>query len=253
MNLNDPRPHDPSDAPSRHGVATSRHSLVRQLHAEWARLRHRLPALRRARAWGLPVERFESLDDLLAALAPIGGDHDDPLLGALVGRAGDDELAARIVLQRLLPGLCASARRHARTREEKLLFTNELIAAAWPVIRNAGPSLGTRFLLAKLVNQCEYRVFRQHHRRRLVFEPTDGTAFELVSVQSHPDSLTEVIDLVAEAKRDGTLDDTDVEFVAALLSASTAREAAKRLKVSPRTVRNRREIVAYRLRAALAA
>lgn len=234
-------------------VATARNSLVRQLHAEWAGLRHRRAALRRARAWELPVERFECLDELLAALTPSGCDDHSPLLGAMVGRAGDDELAARIVLQRMLPGLCASARRHARTHEERLLFTNELIAAAWPVIRGAGSTGGTRFLLAKLVNQCEYRVFRQHRRRLLVFEPTDGAVFERASVEHHSDPLTELVDLVAEAKRDGTLTEADVKFVAALLSASTAREAAKHLKVTPRTVRNHREIVAHRLRAALAA
>src|SRR5262245_448651 len=114
-------------------VTTVHHApILVQLHHEWNRIVLRARELHRVRSWGLPGMPVESLDDILdrcgyrrppADLWPDlhGSQHgphheesnaNDYLL-RLVRLAQHDQLAARIVLQRILPALCSIARRHA--------------------------------------------------------------------------------------------------------------------------------------------
>src|SRR6187431_3745906 len=97
-------------------TAHHRHHLFARLHQDWARLTSSRSALRTARSWPLSVERFESLDELLGHVGfgrvqAIGSHDDDGVLGELLVLARTDELAARVVLQRMLPGLASIVRR----------------------------------------------------------------------------------------------------------------------------------------------
>ena len=74
------------------------------------------------------------------ALERVPGDR---ALAALAAAAAHDELAARVVLQRLLPGLSSIARRRSRSVEEHLVHTDELLGAAWTVILPKPPVRGT--------------------------------------------------------------------------------------------------------------
>ncbi len=181
-------------------------------------------------------------------------DAADSVLLALVTIAGSDELAARVVLQRLLPGLSAIARRHGRCMEEHLLAFDELLSVAWWVIRRFPVERRRRHIAASLLRDCEHQAFRREHRRLLVHEYTPpellDRAIELDTVDQEP--LLEVLELIGEARMHH-LHDGDLELLGALLGAGLLREAAAELRVSVRTVRNHRNAVVHRLRAALAA
>src|SRR5688572_8723362 len=83
--------------------------IAPRLQREWDRLRHRPSVVERARAWGVTDHGFDDLDALLAlaGFRSAATDDTEAVLRRLVIRAADDELAARIVLQRVLPGLLA--------------------------------------------------------------------------------------------------------------------------------------------------
>jgi len=89
--------------------------LLTRLQQEWNLLRIRPTLVRRASAWQLTPRVLDSLDDLLVLTglgsrpAPAGSDD---ALRQLVTLARHDDLAARIVLQRMLPGLAARSEEH---------------------------------------------------------------------------------------------------------------------------------------------
>jgi hypothetical protein len=181
-------------------------------------------------------------------------DAADSVLLALVTIAGSDELAARVVLQRLLPGLSAIARRHGRCMEEHLLAFDDLLSVAWWVIRRFPVERRRRHIAASLLRDCEHQAFRREGRRLLVHEYMQpellDRAVELDAVDQEP--LLEVLELIGEARLHH-LHDGDLELLGVLLGAGLLRDAAAELRVSVRTVRNHRDAVVHRLRAALAA
>ena len=98
-------------------------------------------AVAHARAWSLPGDStaaIDSLDDVLrvAGYGPTatGHRHDD-VLRELVRLAAADHLAARVVLQRLLPGISALARRRSGPGRPHREVLDEVVASAWTVIR----------------------------------------------------------------------------------------------------------------------
>src|SRR5262245_35946950 len=96
-----------------------RQVLSSRLDREWRALRHDPAALARVRSWALTPAAVGDLDELLV-LAGYRVPHTpgrNALLLRLVVLAADDELAARIVLQRLLPGLLAVIRRRRRSSD----------------------------------------------------------------------------------------------------------------------------------------
>ena len=121
-----------------------RHSspLLAELDREWARMHRRPQVLRHVRAWadhpvlGPVVTDIADLDDLVHATQPgvLGGGIGDEVLRQLITLAGTEELAGRIVLQRILPGLISRSRRwdgHTRGAD----VCDIAIGAAWLAIR----------------------------------------------------------------------------------------------------------------------
>src|SRR4051794_1314237 len=92
--------------------------LASRLQREWDRLATNSSALRTAAGWGIVELPIADLHQVLTAVGMGGRDaapevlaeHDEQLR-RLVAIARGDALAARIVLQRLLPGMVATARR----------------------------------------------------------------------------------------------------------------------------------------------
>ena len=109
-----------------------------RLEREWQALR-RGSLTARLRAWGReePVlSAFASPDALIRFLhsrAP--GLKKDAILSALLARARTDPLAARVVLQALLPGLKGLARRIFLDADEAAQLWQLLLASAWERIR----------------------------------------------------------------------------------------------------------------------
>ena len=225
-----------------------------RLQREWDRLRYRPRQVQRARAWGVTDVVFDDLDGLLAlaGFRTEATDETDEVLRRLVIRAADDELAARIVLQRVLPGLLALVRRRDSRRGDDML--EHLVAATWIAIRTFSPNRRPACLAAALIGQADHACFCRPGRRKASTEVT----FDPVRATGMPDvrrlsACEELAGVLADARAAG-MSDTDLEFVRRLLRTGSPAEVARDLHVTTRTIRNRRDRVTLHLRrAALAA
>jgi hypothetical protein len=215
---------------------------------------HRRAVVARVRSWRIVEVEFTDLDAVLSATGLGGRGHDDAwndALGKLVALAQHDDLAARIVLQRLLPGLSATARRRSSGFNGHLDALDELLSVAWSVIRTYRVHERPGFVVAGLLRECEYRAFDQFRRRKLVHEFTEPAHFERrLAADDTTDPMEELAEVVRLARQSG-VDEADLEFVALLARSPTARVVAERLQVTERTVRNHRDAVVHRLRAAV--
>lgn len=242
--------------------------LATALIAEWRRLASCPASSSRVLAWGLddelggPIEIAGDnvLDDLLVRTGFLAGrcdDEADRALGAVVRRAATDELAARVVLQRLLPGLVAVARRRARRAGSSQRAFDEVLASAWIVIRGYPLDRRPRKIAANLVRDAEYEAFVRARRLRSASE-RPGLAAEValgsvVVFDDEPtDAAAEVAELLVSAERHG-VDDDDLDFVRAWATGLGTAALAERYAVCERTVRNRRRRIAHQLRALAAA
>ena len=146
--------------------------LVRSLVADWDAMVARPRTVRTVNGWGLPGEPVESLDEVLDRA---GFGHEptwsegDRYLAAVVARARQDELAGRIVLQRLLPPLIAIAARRGRLTpggfNEAFATT---ISHAWILIRTYPLDRRPAKVAANLVRDAEYHGFVREARMKKV-------------------------------------------------------------------------------------
>lgn len=243
--------------------------LSARLQREWAHLAHRPHVIARARSWGVTSEPFDDLDQLLrlsgmwaasAATALADGleeaDGND-VVARLVAVARDDELAARIVLQRMLPGLLGMTRRRA-VRHGCAGVLEELVTAAWIVIRTYPIERRPHRVVGGMVRDAWYRAFVAPARRRsaseLAFDPQAmvGRASEPQVPVEEPSATEELAELLAAA-RDAGVDEADLELMRDLVRHGSSTVVAAARNVTSRTIRNHRAIVAYRLRKVAAA
>src|SRR5436190_4103349 len=80
----------------------------------------------------------------------------DAALAEMVQRAATDRIAARVVLQRILPGLVAIARRRAGAAGDPHAALDELLANGWIVIRRFPVARRRRFVAMGLLRDIEY-------------------------------------------------------------------------------------------------
>jgi hypothetical protein len=168
----------------------------------------------------------------------------------MVMLARHDDLAARVVLQRMLPGLSACAKRHSTGFDSQLDALDELLTEAWMVIRSFSIERRDRYVIKNLLRDCEYRAFLRAKRRMLVQELTDPSLLDRAVEEdgSMAEPWNVVVELLDRAKAAG-MSDADVTMVVTLLNTSTVKEAATALRVTDRTVRNRRQSVVRQLQA----
>lgn len=128
--------------------------------------------IRQVNGWGLPGTAISNLDDVLVRAGFGTGVSDsigDQYLLLLVKRAAHDELAARIVLQRILPPLLAIARRRGRiTRGGIDEALTETLSYAWELIRTYPAERRPAKVAANLVRDAEYFAFVRNSRKRTV-------------------------------------------------------------------------------------
>jgi hypothetical protein len=227
--------------------------LLTRLQREWNLLSSRRSNLKRASAWQLTPRVLCSLDELLAVtgLGPVIADaSSDETMRRLVVLAKHDDLAARVVLQRMLPGLSTCAKRNSISFDTQLDALDELLSEAWSVIRTFPIEQRDRYVIKNLLSDCEYRAFLKARRRMLVHDLIDPTHFDRAIEHDDCDEepLATIVDLLARARQAG-MSDADVEVVTTLLNTSTVKEAASALNVTDRTIRNRRHNVVLQLRA----
>jgi DNA-binding CsgD family transcriptional regulator len=225
--------------------------------------------VRRAAAWPLGI-RFNSLDELVAATGyhasrqarldagqagrssvdeVAAARRANDVLSGLLALAGTDDLAARVVLQRLLPGLFAIARRWQRRCGESCDAVAEVVSAAWGVIREYPLERRPHHLVANLLHDSEYRAFIKASRRMLVQEPVEPSRLDLPGTPAAAEPWGELAEVVACT----ALTAHDRRLLGLLLSGRSTVEVAAALHVSERTVRSHRESMVARMRHAVAA
>ena len=239
-------------------------SLLSRLDREWQALNQRPAVLQRAAGWGLGIS-FDSLDEVLVAAGyrlqrgELGCDRDpmsvaaNQLLRRLLTAARTDDVAARVVLQRLLPGVVATARRWGRHRQGGSMDAfDEMLSATWMVIREFPTDRCSRQLAASILRAGEYRAFQRVSRRKLVHELTSPNLLDrAVAAVVTLDVGDELAEVVACA---GSLTEHELLLIELLSRGCSPAEMAEQLSISVRTVLNHRDAVVHRLRqAAMAA
>lgn len=241
----------PANVTTANPLAHTELSVLQLLHREWLRLSACRRSVERAAGWGLSATPITSLDDVLrqAGYGALqhGGHADDHVLAILVGLARHDDLAGRVVLQRMLPGVVAMARRRTTTPIARAAATDELVAATWTVIRTYPVEDRPDYVAANLLRRVEYEVFRKHTRRRATFSPRPTHLFDDLRAADPPvEPAHELRDLLALAAQRGFPDD-ELELARRLARGESTTAIAADLGVTGRTVRNRRTNLTTRL------
>lgn len=226
--------------------------LLTRLQREWTLISSRRSSVERASAWRLTPRVIGSLDELLV-LTGLGPGPVDPssdeTMRKLVAVARHDDLAARVVLQRMLPGLSTIAKRHSEGFNSQLDALDELLSVAWSVIRSFSIETRDRYVIKNLLRDCEHQAFLKSRRRRMVHELTDPADLDVPTDADELDQepLGTIVELLGQAKAAG-MAEADIAMIVTLLNTSTVKEAAAALRVTDRTVRNRRQAVVHQLR-----
>jgi len=229
---------------------TDRH-LSERLDGDWSRLRRQPSALSAVRRWRLATAPVTDLDDLLVATGyrrRTATAAENELLHGLLDRARTDDLAARIVLQRMLPGLLADVRRRGHHGAGCRGLFEELLANAWITIRVSHVAERSEHVAATLVRDACHRTFVAPGRRRSAGE----VAVDPGSFVDEPDDtqvtpLEELAAVVGEARHRG-LDPADVQLIRDLMRVESPTRLAAQREVTPRTVRNHRDRAVYSIR-----
>ena len=217
-----------------------------RLAREWERLRFRSTVLRQADRWDIAPHPLRDLDELLVAVGRNSWSRDcDLRFRRLVAIARTDDLAARVALERIRPGVLRCATRSARGPDA----FEELLASAWISIRTYNPNRRNSNLAASLLADTTWHAFRRHDRRLAAGEVTVDPASVLQSIAGPQpaDAAVELAELLDDARAAGVSYD-DLALVELLLTTPRTEDVARELRVTARTVRNRRDRVVLTLR-----
>ncbi len=252
------------------------HAYTAQLGREWQRLRYHRPSLRRARSWSSVIAADtaagSTADSATGPLAAVLHDLDDlqrlvdatdvrrgadpvaadAVLVDLVALAGDDELAGRVVIQRILGGLVSQAVRH-RSRHDDVDPAEIIVAAAWIALRRYDTTRRPRHVAEALISDARYQAFQRPLRRLSATEqvvPIDR--LELRAAAAHGTPFERLADVVRTARLHG-VPDADLQLIRDLLRSESSRVVAAERGVTTRTIRNHRERAVSHIRAAVLA
>lgn len=240
-------------------------SVITRLCDEWTQLAHRRSALQRANQWHLPGGPVESLDVILerCGFDQAGNhEHHDAYLSDLTRLAREDDLAARIVLQRIVPGLVSIAVRRAPITANGLPGAFDLVvSAAWLVIRQFPIERRSRRVAANLLMDIEYLAFvrdtrLKSHRNEDARQPTsmlgiESGRFHAGDCTFDPVGDSAALEILLHSFERNGLADKDLQMLRAVSQDINSVEAAAVLGLSARSVRNRRENALVRARAVL--
>ena len=185
---------------------TGKSSTVRTLVQEWSALSIAPSTLRRVNGWGLPGKRVANLDEVLIR-AGFGLEATDSVgdqyLFKLVIRAANDELATRIVLQRLLPPLISIAARRGKLArggfDEALTDT---VAQAWIQIRTYPINKRPIKIASNLVRDSEYFAFvRDSRLKQLAVAWGDDVIDMIPTPETQLNPEEELANLLAEVEK----------------------------------------------------
>jgi len=208
----------------------------------------------KVRAWDLTDEPFASLDEFLhlTGYRAEPTSRSNELLGRLVTVAASDPMAARIVLQRILPGLLAIVKVE-QDRNPSIDAFDLVVGEAWLAITRYRVAARPTHIAARILHDARHRAFTHARRRRVVTEVACDVAelneLELATSTATFDALVSVID---EATRRG-LGAGAVDAVRDLLVHGTAVKVAAAQQLSTRAVRYRQHQAVSQIRRLVAA
>lgn len=265
-------------------------SLVARLQTEWDHLATRRTAVCRARNWSVTAVHFDDLDELLtltgyrsfasyhASRGSAGrslsssAEECNEVTGRLLAVAATDDLAARILLQRMLPGLVALARRAGhrpgsgrgdergnergtgRTGSEsgdQVGVIDDLLAAAWTAIRGWNPTRSSRVYVAALLSDAWYVAVRRPLRRRRLAEGSFDPQWideRLAAPSARPAPFSELIELLGAAQAAGVLDAHELAAIAASINPADPGAPDGSRQVGARMMRYRRAAAIAKVR-----
>lgn len=141
-----------------------------RLWLDWDLMARSRTNVRRVNTWELPGEPIRHLDEALTRAGygqSVTDDGCDHYLSRLTELAKHDELACRIVVQRILPGLISTAIRRGRIVSEGASFAlDQLVSSAWMVIRCYPIDRRPNRVAANLLRDIEYQSFVRDARTK---------------------------------------------------------------------------------------
>jgi hypothetical protein len=150
-----------------------------------------------------PADLAAQFEALLAATQG-SDDAADQCLAEVVGQAATDGAMARLVLQRVMPGLLSVAKRRSHIEPGGFgEILHDLVANAWIAVRLYPLDRRPRKIAANLVRDIEYTTFVQDRRlRRVPIAEMPKQLGERPAVHS-TNAGEEVIATLAAARRSG--------------------------------------------------
>jgi hypothetical protein len=222
-------------------------------------LQRRPAALRTVRGWaddgplGAIALTARDLDEIVAASQPGAGHHGDgnAIMRRLVELAATDELAGRILMQRLLPGLISGSRKWGvpGTANDPI---DVIIGAAWIAIRQFDLDKRSAYIAPALVADALWIGFRRGARRMQATEIPVPTS--VLAGNPAPPVELEPIPALAGTMRAAAragVKTADLDLLRSIIVAGSPSRAARNCQVSVRTIRNRRDVATAKVRIAL--
>lgn len=198
------------------------------LDREWNALAARPPARRAMRAWTERIPSLAGYDspaDLVADIGRLGDPERSCLLLAdLLVLAAEDGLAARVVLQAVIPGLRRAARLRWRSGSGNGPWPSyddiaaDTISAAWEAIcARAGERHD--YPARRIVRFAEGRLRRAHEswraNNRDLVELTDETGSSHPSIEASLDIEQQALTLITNALQAGIIDSKEASILIA--------------------------------------
>lgn len=234
-----------------------------RLWLDWDALAGSRTNVRRANAWELPGEPVRHLDEVLTRAGygqSVTDDDCDHYLSLLTGLAHHDELACRVVVQRILPGLIAIAIRRGRIVVEGASFAlDQLVSSAWMVIRGYPIDRRPRRVAANLLRDIEYQSFVREARTKRSRTEVPADSWTIVNgeslsatrglpIRGSSTPITDEDPVAAASELSNLLHDLerlglramDREAIDEMLSDRLSPESAKLAGISARALRDRR-------------
>ncbi len=232
--------------------------LFASLSAEWAQLACSAPMSQALQRWAEGDARlgFATAAELVAAVEA-RDDRSHDILAALAGLAPTDDLAARTLLQLLMPALCGVARR-LRFLGDHDERASAVVATAYERIRTYPIERRPRHIAANLVWDTTKRLLSTAPPRQATgtegWELTDQPVSHSVEMGEPSSATDELMELLTWAQRHGHLSADSAELIALTRVADvSAATLAPRFGRDAQVVRRRRQRAEGALKAAVLA
>ena len=226
-------------------------TVIDLLEAEWTRLEASASASRTLRRWSSEDEGLDGLTTLAELRETVQDRSTSPVLRdgillALVRRAATDDLAARTLLQQLLPGCKALVGRFAWSGDLEEIAA-AVVAETFARIRTYPVERRPGRVAANILLDVKQRLFW----RTPATVPTvslEEVSHAIPAVEAEQNAAFELLDLLHWAVAQGHLSVGDAHLVADTRVAGTSVERlCERTADKQQTVRRRRQRAEHRL------